>query len=627
MAGYGTPKDTTDATARAGHLAPAVNALGYAVDDLDARLTETTATADSAKSVADSAKSKNDSQDGRLDSLSTRVDGVADDVRELKQVALNPVPRGGRTGQALRKRSSADFDLVWSDIPGSTTPGGNAPLPAGGVAGEVLTKDSDANGHASWQKAKGGGGGGGVVGTVVDYNGLLNTATVRYADGDGVTVVASFARNASSFSLSTGDTVGLVLPLTETGPVIIAGVISRVSGYTPVAQGPFSVHQGYPVRQGQTDPMRSVSGRDHGNVLGLGPDLLVGGGYRFYNPTTGLYGTLPTPPADAGTIVGSPFFAFGKLWAVGSTGGTQLAWFNPATWAWEVVATPTGGAFSTTNVGGYMRDGKLWLVRRDWSGSTSSGTYTFHVHAFDGTTWTTVATPAVVINGNYSNPQVRVGGGALWFGSGSRSSSTVSSWSGALASCTLATGAWVVHSTSNSSPWYEAVAYGCVADDGTLWSVGSVDSTGKWAPMLSNAEGYSVWLTRFGAAGGRAASQWISAIADNGGPDGSMNVKGGIEVRPNGPAGVLICGVVNLTTHLGQTGYGKACAIWATDGSTTSRVWQCMDANWGLVFGEAGTAAAPIITMSSLVPAPEAAGRYLWMTSQPANYAIYDGTV
>lgn len=151
------------------------------------------------------------------------------------------VPAGGATGQALRKKSSTDFDMEF----------GNE-VPAGGMSGQVLTKNASGDYLSQWaslqHKLVAGGGAGDVTVTGIKVGDIL-TEVIEYVYAAGVTtnvldltsefsITPTPTGTISHFSnnLSGGTTVSKASGADPAaGPVTISGTTSYNGTHTASA--------------------------------------------------------------------------------------------------------------------------------------------------------------------------------------------------------------------------------------------------------------------------------------------------------------------------------------------------------------------------------------------------------
>lgn len=305
MATYGTPKDTTDATARAGHLAPAVNNLGYAVDDLDVRAESTRVIAERADSVSEAAKNKNVTQDEAITGLKGRMD-------RFEESGGTPGPRGaagpmgpeGPTGPAgpagpagptgaRGADGAAGADGVVSHILNGTGADVTSPtirftgglavtrdsgvttVTGGAGSGHVIKvgttempqqkylkfRSDSGVGFSAYNEDHVGGepdttiielndtsfsGGGAAEGTVQSVNADTGLVTVTYPDKNGTSVTASGCINGTGYALAVNDKVIVVLRLDAALPPMLAGVTKKSTETAPVTYGPMNSTPGWP---------------------------------------------------------------------------------------------------------------------------------------------------------------------------------------------------------------------------------------------------------------------------------------------------------------------------------------------------------------------------------------------
>ncbi|SNR38781.1 hypothetical protein [Blastococcus mobilis] len=600
---YGVPTDTTDATPRAGHLAPAINATGYALNDLSARVSEVKTTADYAKSTADAAKAKGESHDSRLDSLGERVDGVADDVRVLQQTVANPVPRGGRTGQVLKKRSNNDFDLVWAaDIQGQAGPGGG--VPAGGEAGFVLTKDTGLDGDVSWQKPKGGGGGG-YLGTVVSANGSL--VSVNYTKEGAL--VTTYASVPLGVGVGAGDNVS-ILERTDGGLPFIVGVVARANPYNPPVFGPMTVSSPYRL-DGLAYPFSHSLPvtRDNGASLGMGVETFVQG-TKYFDPQNSVSGQLPTPPAGVSTTHGVS--AGGRIYlSPGGSAVTIITRWSEAAQAWETITLPSGDGATHTHPFLFVVGGVVKLVRH-----TQTNPVGLWVYALDPVTltwtleWSGSTDRAATLGTGIGQVKLTANHLAIY------NTSATSGVPYGFLRVNLTTGVitTVQNNSSAGSTAGEAFAAGDLGGDGSLWV------PGRPADLWSRTTRY--YITRYYPTGETAVTQWAPNSGDY--SISSDTLGQWLTVRAHAGDQVLIAGTCyrtpNPSTPDTVGSYAYQAAIWATDGLTSAVVWtSSYVSNSGTLSGW------PRAYRPEL--APEGGNRFLWTLNYSTFSYLYDGSL
>lgn len=350
---FGIGSSRTDATQRSGDLAPAVNALSLAVDDLDARLIGTTAVADEGLSIAETAKSKNDSQDTALQSILERLDALEEGVG---------TGGGGSAGGGSTSSPSATTGLwLFPSLPMDNAKGARGHLGFAALAdGIVLAK----RGETKWFEPKyihlheTGGPLSAAPGlTLNSYDAESASLTLTYAEIPEGTTFVIYANDGDPFEVAAPGTVEVPRPKNLPDP--ISFVAYAVDKYGSEGQGsePVVVNFGTPF----TPPAEPA------------PMYLA------------AVGDVPSGQNRAVTLAVAPWKAFETSGAVGPDADTTLELLRGGT----VVATlapgdPGHSAGEFTDDGLISGQSYTWVARKRVGGAVTATSNQFTYVAGSG---------------------------------------------------------------------------------------------------------------------------------------------------------------------------------------------------------------------------------------------------
>lgn len=557
---YGVPKDNTDATARAGRLAPSLNALSDAVDDLD---------------------EKQKAQGERLKTNEALASTTANKVTKLEEkdtvtsqqltAALNPLisadsNHDSHLGQVDKRIATLEAAQVASGtnvapgsslVPPAPTPSPEMPE----LSNPVLTPDG-------W--AEGATGGGGVTAAVVEaYDGVARTGTASYTK-DGTLTTGPFVR-ASSETPGVGDEIALGLNLDSALTSFCLGITKYQNPYSPPVYGPFNTGVNFPIGWKDLAYTPNASNavgyfakpaRDSSNALGFGADAFayVTGSYTVavFRPSTGASMMLPSAPIAIKYLHATR----DGLVAISSAGLVYR--YNAASLTWEQLVMPANPDNPTLYVETWVEDGTVVMFRYKYSSPTLMKVFKITITA-NGITEALFG-PEITENAAPFIKFIQYGNGCIWIFMNSVSSTSAAETLRALSgqgvdwktSVGTSSIKFAVHN-GNPMAYYSTWVNSLTSQKTTIDGAGNF-----WILGMDNSEDNFMYMTKVSREGLRTTYSWIQHTQ-------AETVTSVIGIQAVG-AMVLAYGSVKIENMETHAQYSRA-SIWQTDGQTSSRSW------------------------------------------------------